>query len=119
MNEKISVGFDGTDPSIEAVMWAAHEADLRQLPLRIVSCLAMPAMAGADPHGWAAGEAFVTARTCAELALQFCNTARERRLRDAEVARRSPQAAVLGYGGDVLELGQLHGWILAISNRYR
>ena len=52
----------------------------------------------------------------AELALQFCNAARERRLRDAEVARRGTQAAVLGYGGDVVELGQLHGRILAIPN---
>ena len=70
MNEKINVGFDGTDSSIEAVMWAAHEADLRRLPLRIVSCFAMPALAGADPHGWAVGEAFVNARTEAELALR-------------------------------------------------
>ncbi len=70
MNEKINVGFDGTDASIEAVMWAAHEADLRRLPLRIVSCFAMPALAGADPHGWAVGEAFVNARTEAELALR-------------------------------------------------
>ena len=36
-----------------------------------------------------------------------------------EVARRGAQAAVLGYGGDVVELGQFHGRILAIPNRYR
>jgi hypothetical protein len=32
------------------------------------------------------------------------------------VARGGPQAAVLGYGGDVIELGQFHGRILAIPN---
>jgi hypothetical protein len=45
---------------------------------------------------------------CAELPLQVCNAARERRLRDAEVARGGTQAAVLGYGGDIVELDQFH-----------
>src|SRR6478609_11888312 len=51
-------------------MWAAHEADLRRLPLRIVSCFAMSALAGAEPLGWGAGEAFETARTAADHELQ-------------------------------------------------
>jgi nucleotide-binding universal stress UspA family protein len=70
MNEKITVGYDGTESSIESVMWAAHEADLRRLPLRIISCFAMSALAGADPLGWGAGEAFETARTAADHELQ-------------------------------------------------
>ena len=70
MNEKVTVGYDGTESSVESVMWAAHEAHVRRLPLRIVSCFAMSALAGADPLGWGAGEAFDTARTAADLELQ-------------------------------------------------
>ena len=70
MNERIMVGFDGTPSSVEAVMWAAHEADVRRLPMRIASCFAMPALVGIDALGWGAGAAFETARTVADLALQ-------------------------------------------------
>src|SRR3978361_689875 len=69
MNDKITVGYDSTASSEESVMWAANEAVVRQLPLRIVSCFGMPAMVGAG-MGWGAVEALDAARSTAELGLQ-------------------------------------------------
>lgn len=53
MSELIIVGYDGTKPSAEAVLWAAHEATCRKVPLRIVSCYDIP-VAGEAGFGWAA-----------------------------------------------------------------
>ncbi len=52
----------------------------------------------------------------AELPLQFADAAGERRLRQVQLPRRRAQAAALGDGDDVLELGELHR---AIYIRYR
>jgi nucleotide-binding universal stress UspA family protein len=70
MSEKITVGYDSTASSVESVMWAANEARVRQLPLRIVSCFGMPVMAGAGLLGWGVGEAFDAARASADLGIQ-------------------------------------------------
>ena len=42
MSARITVGFDGTTTSTEAAIWAADEAVVRGVPLRVVSCLEMP-----------------------------------------------------------------------------
>ena len=42
MTMKIVVGVDGSDPSIEALRWAAHEASRRRAELRVVSCYSVP-----------------------------------------------------------------------------
>ncbi len=53
---KIVVGYDGTEPSEQAVLWAADEAARRQCPVHIVSCVDVP-MAGVALTGWVATEA--------------------------------------------------------------
>jgi len=70
MDQKITVGYDSSASSVESVMWAAHEAAVRELPLRIVSCFGMPVLAVAGPFGWGAGEALDAERTAADLGLQ-------------------------------------------------
>ncbi|MEO5901629.1 MAG: universal stress protein [Ilumatobacteraceae bacterium] len=70
MDQKITVGYDSTESSVESVMWAAHEAGVRKLPLRIVSCFGMPVLTSAGPLGWGAGEAFDAERTAATQGLQ-------------------------------------------------
>ena len=65
MNAQVTVGFDATASSVEAVMWAASEAVARHLPLRVVSCLEMPMFVDAM-FGGGAGEAFTSARTAAD-----------------------------------------------------
>ena len=57
MTKKITVGYDGSAPSSEAVMWAAAEAKTRGARLRIVSCYEIP-LAGDAVSGWAATEAY-------------------------------------------------------------
>ena len=42
MTKHITVGFDGTPSSTEAVHWAADEASLRGVELRIVTCYDLP-----------------------------------------------------------------------------
>lgn len=51
MSEHIIVGYDGTKPSAEAVLWAAQEAVVRHVPLRIVSCYEIP-VGGEPMFGW-------------------------------------------------------------------
>jgi nucleotide-binding universal stress UspA family protein len=57
MTKQITVGYDGSAPSSEAVLWAAAEANTRGASLRIVSCYEIP-YAGEAIGGWAATEAF-------------------------------------------------------------
>ena len=49
----IVVGVDGTEPALDAVAWAAREAALRGLPLRIVHAFAWPLLHG--PTVWRTG----------------------------------------------------------------
>jgi len=57
MTKDITVGYDGSVPSSEAVSWAAAEAKARGAKLRIVSCYEIP-YAAASITGWAATEAY-------------------------------------------------------------
>src|SRR6476619_2856557 len=57
MTKHITVGYDGSVPSSEAVLWAAAEAKARGAKLRIVSCYEIP-YAAASITGWAATEAY-------------------------------------------------------------
>lgn len=42
MTMKIIVGVDGSDPSMEALRWAAYEARRRNADIRVVSCYTVP-----------------------------------------------------------------------------
>ncbi|WP_327134507.1 universal stress protein [Streptomyces sp. NBC_01343] len=46
MKDRVSVGVDGSEESRAAARWAAQEAVVRQVPLRLVNC---PLRA---VHGW-------------------------------------------------------------------
>jgi nucleotide-binding universal stress UspA family protein len=59
MTKQITVGYDGSVPSSEAVLWAAAEANVRGASLRIVSCFEVP-LAGEAIGGWAATEAYAS-----------------------------------------------------------
>ena len=48
MTMKIIVGVDGSEPSFDAVRWAAYEARRRNAGLKLVSCYAVPAYGGVD-----------------------------------------------------------------------
>ncbi len=48
MTMKIIVGVDGSEPSFDAVRWAAYEAHRRNAEIRIVSCYTVPAYGGID-----------------------------------------------------------------------
>lgn len=70
MNEKITVGFDGTGPASEAVMWAADEAVVRGARLHIVSCFDSPALMAESSIAFGSGAAFEAMREVAAAALQ-------------------------------------------------
>jgi nucleotide-binding universal stress UspA family protein len=58
----IIVGIDGSEPSLRAVDWAAREAVLRDVPLRIVSvCAIQPRANWVIPHGSGCGTLCETA----------------------------------------------------------
>ena len=65
MSEKIVVGYNGTTSATEAVMWAANEAELRHVPLRIVSCFEMPIVVADASLGWGADTAYEAIREAA------------------------------------------------------
>ena len=48
MTMKIIVGVDGSEPSFEAVRWAAYEARRRNAGLKLVSCYTVPAYGAID-----------------------------------------------------------------------
>jgi len=56
MTKHITVGYDGTQFSAEAVLWAADQADSRGAALRIVTCYSIPA-AGVSMAGVFYGDA--------------------------------------------------------------
>ncbi len=58
MSERIVVGYNGSDSATEAVEWAANEADLRSVPLRIVSCFNIPVVAPEATIGLGDGTAY-------------------------------------------------------------
>lgn len=60
MGETIIVGYDGSSPSAEAVLWAANEAVVRNVPLRMVACYDVPAV-GDAMSGFPAAEVYAIA----------------------------------------------------------
>ncbi len=58
MTNKIVVGYNGTSSSDNAAMWAAHEADVRKMPLRVVTCFEMPMLSSEAALGLGGGAAF-------------------------------------------------------------
>lgn len=66
MSEKITVGYNGTASSAEAVRWAADEAAAQGAALRIVRCVESPPMADGAALGFGAGEAYAAAHSTAE-----------------------------------------------------
>ncbi len=56
MSRVVTVGYDGSPSSLEAVGWAAYEASVDDSALRIVSCYEVPAF-GEAMGGWPATDA--------------------------------------------------------------
>jgi nucleotide-binding universal stress UspA family protein len=65
MSKQTIVGYDGSGPSLEAVMWAAQHASVCGTPLRIVSCFRIP-LAGDAVYGWVPTEAFTSLMAATE-----------------------------------------------------
>ena len=57
MTKEIIVGYDGSAPSTEAVLWAANEANTRGAQLRIISCFGVP-FVGDPMSGWTTTAAY-------------------------------------------------------------
>jgi nucleotide-binding universal stress UspA family protein len=90
MSQPIVVGVDGSDRSLDAVDLAAHEAALRDLPLRIVSAFTWPYLGVAPGVGAACPPE-------ADLRLNA-----ERIVREA-MDRATASAPALDVGGDAVE----------------
>lgn len=65
MSEKIVVGYNGSDSATEAVMWAANEATVRHVPLRVVSCFELPVGVADASLGWGVGTSYKAIRDAA------------------------------------------------------
>jgi nucleotide-binding universal stress UspA family protein len=98
MSAHVTVGYDGTDDSREAVMWAADEAAARGVPLEVVACYHV-AYLGDPIAGYPAADAIEAARESTDAAL--AGIAREVAADHPEldvtpiVSDASPQAALL------------------------
>ena len=68
MTKQITVGYDGSGPSSEAVMWAADEAAARGARLKILSCYQI-SYAGDVVFGWTATEAYASLLAATECGL--------------------------------------------------
>lgn len=78
MSAHVTVGYDGTPDSREAVMWAADEATARRIALRVVSCY--PVVYVGDPIvGYPTAEVYDAARESVESSLTEIGTAILRR----------------------------------------
>lgn len=84
MSSKITVGYDGSASATEAVLWAAHEAAARNVPLRIVSCYHVPAFT-TIVSSWALEEIYAKLREAADADLQKIR---------AQVEQAQPELAV-------------------------
>ncbi len=75
---KVVVGYNGSDSSAEAVMWAANEARVRQVPLRLVSCFELPVGVAEASLGWGVRTAYESIRDAAtESLVKIQTTLRE------------------------------------------
>ncbi len=68
MTKQITVGYNGSGPSSEAVMWAADEAAARGARLKILSCYQIR-YAGDVVFGWTATEAYASLLAATESGL--------------------------------------------------
>lgn len=68
MSRQITVGYDGTGPSSEAVKWAVEEAAVRGARLRIVSTYQIP-VGGEAIFGWTATQAIASLTEATEMSL--------------------------------------------------
>ena len=66
MTKHITVGYDGTTPSLEAVRWAAAEASHLGIELRIVTCYDIPVVAAGAAYGAFPAEAYTSLLADAE-----------------------------------------------------
>jgi len=65
MSKQVIVGFNGTNSSAEALRWAADEADVRGVGLRVVSCFDLPTAADAlIGFGYAEAITLIDRKTC-------------------------------------------------------
>ncbi len=97
MSEQITVGFDGSESSAEAVRWAACEAVARGTSLQIVSCYEIAAL-GASVPAWPATEAVASLLEATERTLQTIVDAvaeSHPELKITPVASAGPAAMVL------------------------
>lgn len=69
MSAQVTVGYNGTPSSTEAVHWAAAEAAIRGARLHIVSCYEIPVM-GEAVIGWPATEAVAALLAATESSLE-------------------------------------------------
>lgn len=75
---KVVVGYNGSDASAEAVMWAASEALARNVPMRIVSCFELPVGVAEATLGWGVLTAYESIRDAATESLaSITNTLRK------------------------------------------
>jgi nucleotide-binding universal stress UspA family protein len=106
MRKEITVGYDGSAPSSEALLWAAAEAVARGVSLRIVSCTQIP-LTGDLALGWAATEALQALLDATEAALASARATVANVYPDLEVATESsmePAGAALVEGVEPDEL---------------
>jgi nucleotide-binding universal stress UspA family protein len=67
---KVVVGYNGSESSGEAVMWAASQALARHVPLRIVSCFELPVGVAEASLGWGVRSAYDAIRDAATESLE-------------------------------------------------
>ena len=67
---KVVVGYNGSESSGEAVMWAANQAMIRHAQLRIVSCFELPVGVAEASLGWGVRTAYDAIRDAAAESLE-------------------------------------------------
>ncbi|MBM7051681.1 universal stress protein [Rothia sp. ZJ1223] len=72
---EIIVGLDGSEQSYGGLLWAAHEAKLRQVPLRIVTAYSLPVFTGS---GFDSGYTVVDEEVLEEGVAQILDEAQKR-----------------------------------------
>jgi len=100
MTKHITVGYDGTQSSAEAVLWAADQAESRGASLRIVTCYSIPAT-GVSMTGVFSGDALDSVVAGAEELVTNIATKVHDTHPDVVVStdvEPGPAAAVLGNG---------------------
>ena len=98
MTEPITVGYDGSESSSEAVRWAAQEAVARTAPLHVVACWDDMASLAAGAAAFPEAGAVLSSRNAMETVLERMVGIVERSLPDLKVTAETqpgPASAVL------------------------